>query len=126
MGSHHQFRYPGQISSCIITPELSTYHKHTPEDDQSNDGDRAGGRRESLGESGEDNDDQLKTVHLLTTDNICKITETELTKDGSSGRSDLDGSIRVGGDGSVRLAVLEENNTQHGRYQVDSEDLLAC
>ena len=70
-----------------------TYHQNTPEDDQTNDGDGWGRGRERLGERSEDNDDQLKTIHLLTTNHIREITETQLTQDRSAGGRDLDGGI---------------------------------
>jgi hypothetical protein len=103
----------------------SAYHKHTPEDDETSDGNSAGWGRESLSESSEDDDDQLKTVHLLSSNNIGEITETELTKNSSARGSDLDSSIGVGGDRSFGLAIVEENNTQHSSDQVNGEDLYS-
>ena len=76
-----------------------------------------------MSESSEDDDDQLKTVHLLSSENICKVTEPQLTDDRSTGCSNLDSSVGVGRDGSVGLAVVEEHNTQHSSDQVDGEDL---
>jgi len=99
------------------------YHEHTPEDDKTGDGDSAGRGGESLGESSEDDDDQLKTIHLLTSDNISEITESKLTENGSTRCSDLDGSVGVGRDRSLGFGVVEENNTQHGGDQVNGEDL---
>lgn len=103
----------------------STHHENTPEDDQTDNGDGWRWRRESLSESCKDDEDQLETIHLLTSNDIGEVSKTQLPENGSTRCSDLDGGIGVGWDGSVGFLVLEEGNTQHGRDQVDSEDLTS-
>ena len=77
-----------------------------------------------MGESSKDDDDQFKSVHALSSDNIGEVSKTKLTENSSAGGSDLDGGIRVGGNGSVRFAVIEIDHTQHASDQVDGEDLV--
>jgi hypothetical protein len=54
-------------------------------------------RRQRLSERGKYDQDKLHAVHLLSTDNISKDTETDLTDDSAGGRSDLDGGVGIGG-----------------------------
>lgn len=100
-------------------------HDDTPEDEDTNDGDstRVGG--ESLGESGHDDDDQLNTVHALTTNVIRQVTEEELTNHRTTGGRDLDRSVGGGGDlAGVLGGILPEDNTEHAGGQVDGEDII--
>ena len=79
----------------------------------------------SLGQSSEDDQDKLKAVHPLTTDEICKNTESDLTNDSSRASCDLDSSIGVVGDfARAAFGVVPENNTQHGVHHVDSEKIV--
>jgi hypothetical protein len=101
----------------------SAYHQYTPEDDKANDRHSGRWRGKRLSESSEDNDHQLKTVHLLTTNNICEVSETELTKNRTTGGSDFDGGVAGRRNRTLGDVVLEENYTQHRGDQVDGEDL---
>lgn len=102
---------------------MIAYHNHTPEDEKTDDGGSRGWGGQRLGEGCKDDDDQLKSVHTLTADNIGEVTETKLTENSSTRCSDLDGGVRVGWDGTL-VALLPEHNTQHGSHQVNGEDLL--
>ena len=77
-----------------------------------------------MSESCEDDENQLKSVHALTTNDISEVTETKLTDDSSPGCGNLDSSIRVGRDRSLGFAVLPENNTHHSSDQIDGENLF--
>ena len=78
-----------------------------------------------MGQSSEDDQDELKTVHSLTTDEICKNTESDLTNDSSRASCDLDSGIGVAGDfARAAFGVMPKNNTQHGVHHVDSEKIV--
>lgn len=117
------------LPSSAFSPVLpgchfETYHDHTPEDDETNDRDGWGSRSQGLSECSEDDENEFESVHALATHTIGEVTKEELTENGSTGSGDLDGSIGVGRNGSLGLGVLEEDDTQHSIYQVDSEDLV--
>jgi len=63
----------------VVTTDTDTHH-HTPEDDQTDNRNGRGVGGKSLSEGGEDDEDQLKAVHSLATDDVCEPTETELTE----------------------------------------------
>ena len=100
-------------------------HEHTPEDDEADDGHGGRSGRERLREGGEDDEDELESVHLLPTDEIRENPEADLTDDRSSRRGDLDGCIRVGGDRSwLALGVFPVDDAQHVGDQIDGEDVV--
>lgn len=73
----------------VVTTNSDT-HEYAPEDEDPNDVD---GRRlcgECLGESGENDDDQFQSIHLLSSHNICEETKSELTNNSTSRCGDLD------------------------------------
>ena len=108
----------------VVTTDTDT-HENTPEDDDTDNGDGWRAGSESLGEGCEDDEDQFKTVHALTTDLVSSPTETELTDDSTTGGSDLDGGVRVGGNLSrVLLCVLPVNNTEHVGDETNGEDVV--
>nr|POE48707.1 hypothetical protein CFP56_38803 [Quercus suber] len=110
--------------SSLTTTDTDT-HEHTPEDDDTDDGDggRVGGQR--LGEGGEDDEDELETVHALTTDDVGQRAKTDLPQDGSTGRRDLDGGVGVGGDhAGLGGGVVPVDDTQHGGDKTDGEDVV--
>jgi hypothetical protein len=57
---------------------LLTYHKYTPEDDEADDVHGCRSRSESLGKGGENDDDQLESIHLLSAHDIGHRTEAKL------------------------------------------------
>jgi len=108
----------------VVTTDTNT-HENTPEDNDTDNGDGWRGRSESLGESCEDDEDKLETVHALTTDLVSSPTETELTDDGTTRGSDLDGSVGVGRDLSwVLLGVLPVDDTKHVGHETNGEDVV--
>ena len=108
----------------VVTTDADA-HEDTPEDQDTGDGESRRGGGKDLGKRGEDDEDELETVHLLTTDNIGKETKTELTNDGTGRGCDLDGSVRVGRDGAgLRLGVVPVDDTQHCGDQTDGEDVV--
>lgn len=108
----------------VVTTDTDT-HEHTPEDEQTNNGDSLGRGRERLSEGSEDDDHELETIHPLTTDNISQDTEPNLTDDGTGRGSDLDGRIGGGGErAGLGLRVGEVDNAQHLHDQVDGEDVV--
>jgi hypothetical protein len=124
MDNHRQYRFP----FCILdknktVAQYSTYHQYTPEDNKTNDRHSRRWRGKRLSESSEDNDHQLQTVHLLTTNHICEVSESELTKNRTTGGSDFDGGVARRRNCTLGDVVLEENYTQHRGHQVDGEDL---
>jgi hypothetical protein len=68
----------------VITANADT-HDNTPEADNTSDGNGAARGGESLSESSEDDDDELKTVHALATDNVGQDTEDNLSNNVSTG-----------------------------------------
>lgn len=72
---------------------LVAYHEYTPEDNEAGDGDGGRWRGKSLSQGCKDDDDQFQSVHLLTTNDICEITEAKLTQDGASRGSHFDSGI---------------------------------
>ena len=122
MGSHHRFQCPARLAQLVWGTQLA-YHEHTPEYYETSDRDSGGRGREGLSESSDDDKDQLKTVHLLSSNHIGQVSETQLTKDSSTRCSNLDSSVGVTWDLAFGLAVVEENDTQHGSDQVNGEDL---
>lgn len=108
----------------VVTTNSNT-HNDTPEDDDTNDGNGWRGGGESLSQDSDDHDNQLKTVHLLTTDNIGESTESQLTEDSSGRGGDLDGSVlRSAHDTWVGSIALEVDDTQHNGEEGGSEDLV--
>lgn len=108
----------------VITTNTNT-HNDTPEDDKTDDGDSGRVRRKSLGDGCEDDDHEFETVHLLTTDNIGEVTETNLTNDGTTRGSNLDGSVgRLGDLARVLLGVLPVNDTKHVGDETNGEDVV--
>ena len=109
----------------VVTTDTDT-HENTPEDDDTDDGNGRRVRRESLGESCEDDDHEFETVHLLTTDNIGEVTETDLSNDGTTGGSDLDGGVGSLRDltGHLALGVLPVDDTQHVGDETDGENVV--
>ena len=72
-----------------IIPTDANAHEYAPKDDEPNDGHGWRVGAQSLGESGEDDDDQLESVHPLPTDDVGESTEADLANDCSSRSSDL-------------------------------------
>lgn len=108
----------------VVTTNTDT-HENTPENDDTDDGDGWRSRGESLGEGCENDEDKLKTVHALTTDLVSEPTETELTNDGTTRGSDLDGSVGGGRNLSwVLLGVDPVNNTKHVGHETNGEDVV--
>ena len=100
-------------------------HQHSPEDKETNNRDGRRGSRQGLGQRSEDDDDQLQPIHPLTTHDIGKSTEPNLTYDRTSRRRNFDGRIRIGRDVSgLALCVVPVDDTQHGGNQVDGEDIV--
>jgi len=109
---------------ALFTPlNATTHHENTPKYDDTSDGNSSRVGRESLSKSREDNDDQFESIHALSSNDVCEVSESQLAEDSSSGCSDLDGGVGAGGDGAVGLAAVEVDDAQHGRYQVDGENL---
>ena len=76
-------QHPRSIQRATICQKRNRFethntHENTPEDNNSDNCDTRRGSRDGLSESGEDDQDELKPVHALTTNNICKYTEANL------------------------------------------------
>lgn len=108
----------------VVTTDTDT-HENTPEDDDADDRDSGRVRGESLSDGCEDDDHEFETVHLLATDNIGEVTETDLTKNGTTGGSNLDGSVGSLGDlAGVLLSVLPVNDTKHVGDETNGENVV--
>ena len=100
-------------------------HHHTPEDDDTDNRSGSRSRGQSLGESGEDDQNELKTVHLLAANDVGQPAETELTEDSATRGSNLDGGIGIGRyHAGVLLGFLPVDHAQHGGHQVDGENVV--
>ena len=66
----------------VITTNTNA-HNYPPENNDTSNSDGRRGGRKCLSESSENDDNQFKTVHPLTTDEISEDTETNLTNDSS-------------------------------------------
>lgn len=108
----------------VVTTNTDT-HEDTPENDDTDNGDSRRGRGKRLSESCEDDQDELETVHPLTTDTIGEVTETELSDDSTGGGRDLDSSVGRGRDlAGVGLSVVPVDDSQHGGDKRDGEDVV--
>lgn len=108
----------------VVASDTDAHHD-TPEDDQTDHGHGGRGGGQGLRKGGEDDEDQLEPVHLLPPDQIGQNTEADLTDDGPSRRCDLDGCIRVGGDGSwLARRRLPVHDSQHRGHQINGEDVV--
>ena len=105
----------------VVTADSNT-HQDTPEDNETNDRDTGPTTNERLSKSCDDDENQLKTVHLLATNDISKGTKTNLTDDGTSGGGELDGGIL--GSEENALVVLLVNDTQHDGQKRDTKDII--
>ena len=100
---------------------IIAYHENTPEDDDADDVDTRRSRGQSLSESGEDDEEQFQSVHVLATEDISSGTEADLT-DNCAGRCcELDGGVGV-----VRhLAFAREvDNADHEGQKRDGENVV--
>jgi len=75
-----------------------------------------------LSECGNDDQDQLDSIHLLSSENISQRSESELSKNGSCRCGDFDGGIL----GNMKLSVVAVfvDNTQHDGQERGSEDII--
>lgn len=79
-----------------------------------------------MSESGEDDDHQLETVHLLATNKVSKVTETKLADDGTTRGSDLDGGISSGRDfAGIGLSILPVDDAENRGSEGNSEDVVS-
>lgn len=80
---------------------------------------------ETYGESGNDDQDQLQSVHFLATQYVGENTEGNLTYNGSSRGCYFNGGVRIGGNkAGLAFSRVPVNDTQHGGDEVDSEDII--
>jgi hypothetical protein len=100
---------------------LTDTHEHTPEDDETNNRGAGTGAHEGLGERSNDDEDQLKTVHLLAANNVGEGSESDLTEDSSCGGRELDGGVLRG----RQSAALVVDDTQHDGQERHAEDVVA-
>ncbi|KAI6755845.1 hypothetical protein HG531_004951 [Fusarium graminearum] len=114
----------GSLLKRRLEAEITTdthAHDNTPEDDKSNKG---GGRRSSsqgLSKRSKDDDDQLQTIHALSTDNIGQHTKAKLSYHRTGRSRQLDGIVRAGGQLALPGIVDDaEHDGQHG----DTEDIV--
>lgn len=105
----------------VVTTNTNT-HQNTPEDDDTDEGDRSRVGSQGLGQSREDDDNQFKTVHSLTADHIGEETETKLSNDGTTRCCDLDRSI--GRDWDLAGLGLPVDYSQAGGDDTDGEDVV--
>lgn len=71
-------------ANLVPTATNTDAHQHTPENDDADDREGWSIRGERLSESGEDDQDELQTVHLLAADHVCKPSEAKLADDCAS------------------------------------------
>jgi hypothetical protein len=105
----------------VVTTDTDA-HEYTPEDDQTDDGSSRAGTDKRLCESRNDDEDQLKTIHLLTSDDISKGAETELSNDSACRGCKLDRSILLSGEGSLVVVLVDD--TQHDGQKGHAEDVV--
>ena len=78
-----------------------------------------------MGQGGEDDEDQLQSVHPLAADQIRQSSKPDLADDGAARGGDLDGGIGMFGNGARLLGgILPVDDAQHGRHQIDGEDIV--
>jgi hypothetical protein len=104
----------------VVTTD-SNPHDETPYNEDTDDVDSRSLARERLSEGGDNDDHKLNAIHPLTADNISQPTEEELSNQSANGGSDLDSEILIG----VEFAACTIDITQHGRGDVDGEDVVA-
>ena len=77
-----------------------------------------------MGQGGKDDDDQLESVHALSTNDIGKSTEANLPEDSPSRSCNLDGRVGTGIDRSWLTGIVPVDDSQHVRHQADSKDIV--
>ena len=102
--------------------QLTNTHQHTPEDDETDDGCSGTGTNERLSKCGNDDEDQLKTVHLLATNDISESTEAYLANNGTGRSGKLDSGV-LGSEEDTLVVVLVDD-TQHDGQQRNTEDVI--
>ena len=95
-------------------------HENTPEDNSTNDGNTRRRSGQGLSKRRENDENKLESIHSLTTDDICKNTETELAKNSSTRSRNLDGSV-----GARRKRIVKVDNTQHSCDQTNGKDIVS-
>jgi len=125
-GSHHTATNPSGSKlgrddgrKWVITTDTDT-HNETPYNEDTDDVNSRGLTRESLAKSGNDDDDELNTIHPLSTDDISQPTEQELTNQSADRGGDFDAKILMGGE----FTTFAIDITQHGGGDVDSENIV--
>ena len=100
-------------------------HQHAPEYDYADnrDGRRVGGK--GLSQGGEDDDDELQTVHSFAADDISQDPEADLTDDCAGGSGDLDGGVGSCRDATfLRLCILPVDYAEKIGDQTDGEQVV--
>ena len=78
-----------------------------------------------MSESGEDNQDEFKPVHLLSSNHVGEETETELTDNCTARGCNFDGCVRGFWNGAWCIfVVLPVDGTQHVCYHANGEDVV--
>lgn len=87
--------------------QLTDTHKHTPENDESNNRRSRSRTNKRLCQRRDNDENQLKTIHLLTSNNIRQRTEAHLPNHSSRRSRQLDGRVLWG---SQRAALVVDLN----------------
>lgn len=99
---------------------LTQTHDEPPHDDHTVNVDSGTSTGNGLSEGTDDDDDQLETVHSLSTDDIGEPTKEKLSAKGTNGVRDLDTEILV-----VRvLAAVTVDVANHGGSHGDGKDVI--
>jgi hypothetical protein len=86
-------------------------HEDTPENDESNDRSSGAGTNKSLSESGDDDEDELQTVHLLSSHDVGQSSKAKLSNDGSRRGRQLDSRVLL----SRKLALVVHDAQHDGQ-----------
>ena len=107
-----------------LTTTNTDAHQYTPENEYTNDGHsrRIGG--DGLSERGEDDQDELETVHLLAAHHVGEPPKTKLSNNGATRRRNLDRSIRGLRDAAALFGRVPVDRAEHVRHHTDGEDVI--
>ena len=108
------------LGPWIACDRLTQTHNKSPHDDNTVNVGRRASSSNGLTERTDDDNDQLKTVHSLSTNDIGEITEQQLTAESTDGVGDLDTKILVVG----VFAIVTVDIADHGGCYRDGEDVI--
>jgi len=120
-GCDDQRNEAGTELTDTLHGEHRAHHEYDYADNR--DGRRVGGK--GLSQGGEDDDDELQTVHSFAADDISQDPEADLTDDCAGGSGDLDGGVGSCRDATfLRLCILPVDYAEKIGDQTDGEQVV--